>query len=151
MRAPNLLCFWVYADDLGRNAGGADRAAALRRLFFLEARDHCGRVLRTLVFREFSVHRNIHGRCASARIAAGGLGRPRLGDLVWAMGMARAGPENRRRDASHRMDWDAVGDGLAGLADVHWRPSGRECARRTNYCVTPVYCLRCMFNLKYCW
>src|SRR6267378_673323 len=40
MRAPNLLCIWVYADDLGRNAGGADRAAALRRLFFLETRDH---------------------------------------------------------------------------------------------------------------
>src|SRR5713226_9872242 len=51
------------------------------------------------------------------------------------MGIAGARSKNRWSDASYRMDRDAGGGRLAGLADVPERASGRECTRRRNSCL----------------
>src|ERR1700732_5291911 len=104
MRASTVQWFWLHDDDVGRNARGTDLSAAVRRLFLLAARDFGVRVLLVLVFREFPVHRHIHGGCARAGFADGGLGLPRLGDIVWAVGVACARPENRRDGARDRVD-----------------------------------------------
>src|SRR5258708_38163527 len=96
MRAPAVQRIWLHDDDDGRNAGGADRSAAVRRLFLLAARDFKVRVLRVLVFRGFSVHRHVYGGCARAGGATGRLRRPRLGLFFWELGLASEGPESRR-------------------------------------------------------
>src|SRR6266436_4569932 len=88
MRAPTVQRIWLHDHDFGRDAGGADRSAPVRRLFLLAARDFGVCVLLVLVFREFSVHRDVYGGCARAGFAARGFGRPRLGNLVRAMGVA---------------------------------------------------------------
>jgi len=70
------------------------------------ARDRRDCFLRILVFENFPyiertwlMHERKTCRCRRANMTGG---------LIWAMGIAGAGSENRRSDASDGMDWDAA-------------------------------------------
>src|SRR5216684_6275986 len=130
MRAPTLQPIWLHDHDYGRDAGGADCSAALRRLFLLEARDCRDCILRVLVLREFSIHRDVYGGCAGAGIAASRFGRPRLGHIVRAVGIVDEGPENRRGDVRDWMDGNDRGGWVAGVAELPERASFFKRLRR---------------------
>src|SRR5258706_15125418 len=120
MRASAVQRIWLHDDDDGRDAGGADCSAAVRRLFLLAARDFGVCVLLVLVFREFSVHRDVYGGCARAGVATGGVGGPRLGNLVRALGGGCNRPENWRGGGGgwgDRKGCGAWGGGGGGLPE----------------------------------
>src|SRR5258708_36697393 len=127
MRASAVQRIWLHDDDDGRDAGGADCSAAVRRLFLLAARDFGVCVLLVLVFREFSVHRDVYGGCARAGVATGGFGRPRLGNLVRALGVACTRPENWRDGARDWVDRNGWGAWVAGVEDLPERAGREEC------------------------
>src|SRR5258708_18369301 len=128
MRASAVARSWLHDDDDGRDAGGADCSAAVRRLFLLAARDFGVFVLLVLVFREFSVHRDVYGGCARAGVATGGFGRPRLGNLVRALGVACTRPEKWREGARGWGGEKGCGGLVAGVEDLPERAGREECS-----------------------
>src|SRR5258707_15724511 len=129
MQAPPLQPIWLHDHDYGRDAGGADCSAALRRLFLLEARDCRDCVLRVLVLREFSIYRDVYGGWAGAGIAASRFGRPRLGHIVRGVGVVDEGPENWRGAARGWVDGNERGGWGAGVADLPEAAGGGKRAR----------------------
>jgi hypothetical protein len=148
-RTSVLQHIWLHDDDYGRNADGTDRSDAVRQLFLLEARDFRNGILRFLVFREFSVHRDVHGGCSGAGVAAGWFWGSRLGDFVWAVGMVEVRREDRRGDASDRVGGNDRGAWVVGLANLSERSSRARGAGGTDCWVSGRIPKRDMVSLPF--